>query len=196
VAPFWTSRDKGVDEDARQILVGFSYATGTLENRVLTAVIRWFTGGPATHTFLLVPSSVHGWTTLGANADGVGYIPLDQFIRTRRLVAAFSPRRESLWTGLGELSKDVGAPYNYGGLLGMAYVEAARRWFDLQVSRNPTSERRALFCSQFVAEVVRASGLSLGLHDDPASTLAPEELLNAMLGNPLWEMCPLDRLVA
>lgn len=184
-----------VAERAHPVLVGFSYATGSLENRVLTALIRWFTGGPATHTFLLLPSSLHGWTTLGANADGIGYIPLERFLRTRRLVAAFSPQRESLWTGLEKLRKDVGLPYNYGGLVGMAYVEIARRWFDVQVSHNPTSENRALFCSQFVAEVVRASGLTLGLDDDAASTLSPEALLNAMLKNPgAWRMCTLSEV--
>ena len=168
------------------LYAGFSRSVrGSLWGRWLTWMIAWFTDAGAkgaTHAFLLYHDDKLGWRTLGANSDGVSYISLKQFLATREIVALFLPRTGSpgsLWDGLAVMRKDIGLPYDYSGVVGMAMVEVAYHWFHDRDAKNPLAERRALFCSEFLLDWVRASGFAV-LKGVPVAAVDPERLETAL----------------
>jgi len=161
--------------DARgPIYVGFSTGSGPGSR-----LIRWLTGGGASHVFVAHWSrSWDAWVLLGADfSGGWSYKSMEQFLRVKpgrrrpkhRLVSLYAVP-ESLWDGLRKNVRWLGSPYDLRGLAGMGVVMVAWQLFRRRV-RNPLGGRRAWFCSEIVAQVLRDAGVRLQLapgNMDPA----------------------------
>lgn len=173
------------------LYVGFSHGRGFWRG-TLARIIILFTGGVADHSFLLYRKAGQ-WVTLGANADGVSYIPLRAFVRSHRVVGLFCPVTGSLWSGLQALGDVVGVPYDYTGLIGMAEVEIVRRWFHLEMP-NLIDNPRKWFCSKLTSTVIRRAGYKLGI-TSPANTISPADEMTALLKNPVFKMYPVSDMV-
>lgn len=163
--------------NAQGLYVGFSRSRGGLFSQLLGLLIRFFTGGRVNHALFLYRDEHLGWMTIGANENGVTYLPLEVFLKTRQMVDIFVPAKDpsALWVGLQSLRDDIGKSYNFSGLVGMAGVEIATRWLHLKHASNWLSNPNDLFCSEIVAEVIRRSHFSV-LDGAPADTIAPAAL--------------------
>jgi hypothetical protein len=136
------------------LYIGFSRSTGGPLSRALGWLIRKFTGGTVNHAFFLYfDENVGVWMTLGANANGVTLIPLDEFRKDREIAHLYKPVAGSLWDGVHALHEAIGIGYDFSGLLGMAGVELLRR---LGVTRpvNWLDNPHRLFCSEYCAQVL------------------------------------------
>lgn len=135
------------------VFVGFSFGAGWLSR-----LIRWFTGGKASHAFLLFWDPCFGrWVQLGSEAGG--------WMLTVAPTAnawLYSMPGVDLSAGLRAHADKLGTPYDFGGLLGMAPLMLAWRWFRWKL-RNPLQARGAWFCSEAVADILRDCGVPLTL---------------------------------
>ncbi|HEX9189036.1 MAG TPA: hypothetical protein VGB87_18300, partial [Vicinamibacteria bacterium] len=106
---------------------------------------------------------------------GAGFrvVPFDKFRRHNHVVAVFTPRHP-IDAGLRAAVDWLGESYDARGLVGMAFLLAAR-WLKLRIRRrNFLARTRALFCSEAVARACRASGYP-GFRLDPEAT-SPQDL--------------------
>lgn len=172
------------------LYVGFSRtAGGGFFSRLLGRAIRFFEragSGAPNHAFLLYRDDHLGWMTIGANQNGVTYLPLDAFLRSRSVVKLFTTATPgTLWAGLDALKDDIGKAYNLSGLVGMAPVEIAVHWLHFKHLSNWLSNPHTLFCSEFVAEVIRRAGYQV-LGHEAADVIDPAALCAALNGDPNW----------
>jgi hypothetical protein len=153
------------------LYAGFSAGKG-----LLPWLIRKATGGSVNHAFLLWEDPQVGWVTLGANEDGVSRMLWGEFTLTRTVPAIFMPTdpAKSLWAGLEALKAEIGAKYNIPALVGMSIVEVAAHLFHERVDNPLDFNKREVFCSEFQAQVIRASGFRY-FPNQPADTIDPEE---------------------
>jgi hypothetical protein len=178
------------EQSSNTLYIGFSRSTGGPLSRALGSLIRKFTGGTVNHAFFLYRDAYLGaWMTLGANANGVTLIPLDEFRKDREIVHLWKPVTGSLWDGVRALHDAIGVGYNFSGLVGMAGVELLRR---LGVRRpvNWLNDPHRLFCSEYCAEVIFRSNLpdkNLGhLRFVEPSTIDPALLDSLLAASPAF----------
>jgi hypothetical protein len=140
--------------DVIPIYSGFSITTGSW----LSAAIRWFTDSPDTsHAFLVYWSTEYGcWMTVGANSNGVTELPVWKFESKRRITHLFRPVGFSLLDGLRKHVGDLNKSYAWSALLDMAWISIERR-LRLHPQRNVLELRGELFCSQWIAEIIKDS---------------------------------------
>jgi hypothetical protein len=113
---------------------------------------------------------------------------MDQFLRSRTIVAAYKPADPgtTLWLGLRNLRGKIDAGYDYGALLGMAPVEIARKWFRLRNAKNFLADPRTrLFCSEFTVDVIRAANLPV-LLSESSDTIDPADEMAALDKSLQW----------
>lgn len=156
------------------ISVGFSMRP----RNILSRFIRWVTKSSCSHVWLLVDSETFGTScVLEATEVGIRLIPLSNYIAKGNYVVELVEVSHDLSPGLKEMSKMLGEKYDFTGLFGMAWVYLGRlfkkRW------KNPTNSSEAMFCSEFVAHVLRASSHPDFIDADPAS-LSPQDLLRLL----------------
>lgn len=142
-------------------------------------MIRLFTRAKVSHTFLLLEGdATFGDVVIEAAWCGWRLSTRDAITRgTTRIVALLDPPVPldgALRTALRWLDE----PYNYTGLLGMAWVSVGR-WLGKKW-RNPLRNSRSMFCSEAVTYVLQAAGW--GSDWDPQST-SPEDLYEALGGD-------------
>lgn len=166
-----------------RVYLGFSRSTGGFFARVIGWLIRRATGGKVNHAFFLYYSELAAcWMTLGANARGVGDVPLDEFLHSRQIVDLWLPRDGSFQPAIAELHDKIGVPYNYSGLFFMAVVEIARR-LGVKHPENWLSDPQAEFCSEYCAQAVAraplgkgANALQIGIYRKHSDTIDPAML--------------------
>lgn len=164
----------GLSLNSAALYVGFSRAQD-----FLGSLIRFFTGGTVNHSFLLYKDPHLGWMTVGANANGVTYIPLNAFMQGRTIEALFLPLRGSLWDGLNKMKDDINKRYNYFGIVGESVITLAHRWFHDYTLHNALSDPARLYCSEFTVDVIRACGIPI-LNGSPDNTIDPNEEMEAL----------------
>jgi hypothetical protein len=141
------------------IFVAFYYGAAWYSH-----VISWFTGDGPSHAALVYRDPIFGLVQLGSEAGGWMLMPATEPRRVYRLPGV------DLRVGMLAERHMLGCGYDFGGLLGMSVVMVAWRWLKMKV-RNPTGSRLAWFCSEAVACICRASGMTLDLvpgDTDPA----------------------------
>jgi hypothetical protein len=139
----------------------------------VSRIIRWFTGAAVSHAWLLYYDVDFGQTmVLEATLEGVRIIPYEAFKRHNLIVRVFTPRH-SLKPGLIKAGDTLGEHYDFTGLLGMLWVLFGR-WLRRKW-RNPWIETHAMFCSEFVAQVLQWAAYPDTEHWIPAE-MTPEDL--------------------
>lgn len=144
------------------VAIGFS----TVRKNPISALIRWATGAKASHVWLLV--RLFGVLTV-IEASEKGFIPSMSYARFAKKndVVSVVVVEHDMHVGLSWAAQHFGERYDAAGLFGMLWVMIGswfhRRW------RNPTDDRKALFCSEAIAEVLRRSNYP------GAETFVPQE---------------------
>jgi hypothetical protein len=148
--------------------VGFS----TSKTSWVSKIIRWFTAGRTSHTFLVYHDSDWGREmVMEATQGGYRIVPFEHYKNS--LVAIFTPKH-SIDVGLAKSVDWLGENYDYKGLFGMAWVELGR-WLKRKW-RNPWQSSTSMFCSEAVVRVLQGSSYPGAEQFDPGST-DPETLL-------------------
>jgi len=121
----------------------------------LSRLIRWFTKAPVSHSWILYfDVDFAQEMVLEATLEGVRIIPYEVFKQHNIIVKTFIPEIP-LKQGFAKVGEKLGTLYDFAGLLGMLWVLLGR-WFKRKF-RNPWDNPQALFCSEFVAQVLRWS---------------------------------------
>jgi hypothetical protein len=167
----------GLGVNEWNIRIGFSASSG------IGDLIRLVTGGDVNHAFILYFDPIFQTNlTLGAQSNGLTSEPLFEF--PDQIIHLFEPLNSGFEEGLRVNTKWLDQPYDYAGLLGMSLVEAARAIGHWQIL-NPFLDKQKLFCSEYAAMVIRASGYNI-LPDYQAGTVDPYQLCQAMIARPDW----------
>lgn len=156
------------------VRIGFSTT-----NKLLSRIIRKLTRSRASHAFLVYRDVDFGRDmVMEAVGHGFRLVPYDGFQRRNTIVAEITPAY-SIEQGLRRAVDWLGANYDKGGLVGMAYL-LVLRWLRLRSRsvrlKNPLAASRALFCSEAVARACAWSKYP-GFDLDPEST-TPQDLLD------------------
>lgn len=153
--------------------IGFSTGAG-----LLSRIIRWFSRSSVSHAWLLYYDvDFNRDMVLESTLEGVRIIPFEVFQKHNKIIKVFTPDF-SLKVGLAKAGEILGEQYDFTGLLGMVWVMLGR-WLRKKW-HNPLDSTKGLFCSEFVANVLRWSGAPSTEFWDP-STMTPENLLEYLL---------------
>jgi len=156
------------------------YAAFSRSNEEVGALIRKFTGGDVNHALLIWRDPTFNcWLTLGANANGLTIETLKNFKDQIIHLYAPEPGATGLIVGLQVWANWLNCPYDYAGLIGMSVVEASRLIAHRTVV-NPTLTPHHLFCSEYVKNVIHDSGYVNVLGGQPAGSVDPFELSDAL----------------
>jgi hypothetical protein len=156
----------------RSTLIGFS--TPRSFNPV-SALVRRFTNSEASHCFFLYwDDDFQCDMVLEAHELGFRLITWPRFVKKNRIVEVVEPAY-SLDPGFLKLGEWVGSAYDFGGLIGQAFVQFGR-WCKRKV-RNPLSSPRSMFCSESIARCMQWAGHPDGKNFSPKET-TPQDLLN------------------
>jgi len=121
----------------------------------LSRIIRWFTKAPVSHAWILYYDLDFAQEmVLEATLEGVRIVPYEVFKQHNSVVRVFIPSH-SLKQGFAKVGETLGSTYDFGGLFGMLWVLLGR-WCR-QKLKNPWNKAQAMFCSEFVAQVLRWS---------------------------------------
>lgn len=161
------------------VRVGFSK-----DESWISRLIRRLTKAPCSHAYLIVEDEIiWGRKMLAeASAFGVRVTSLARFQKANTVVADCDCG--NLTQGMHWLADQLGDFYDFGGLLGMAYVllRHALRWTVKKV-KNPLHSPRALFCSELVTRVLQESRYP-GADKLVADCTSPGDLLAFLKGEP------------
>lgn len=109
-----------------------------------------------------------------ASEFGLILTPFDKFRSKNDVIDLIEPSA-SLDTGIKVAGTWLGEGYDFGGLIGTAFVligrALKRKW------RNPFNSTSAMFCSEFVVKVLHASNYPNSEMFD-ASATTPQDLLD------------------
>jgi hypothetical protein len=150
------------------VSIGFSTKRGSF----LSSIIRWATGSKVSHIWIL--SDIFGVPCV-VEASEKGFFPsssLARFEKDNEVVFLF-PVEHDLSEGLRWAANHFGERYDFAGLFGMIRVLLGRlfhrRW------KNPWNNRKALFCAEAIAEVLKRSAYPKSEALRPAD-VGPEDI--------------------
>lgn len=165
--------------DGGLVRIHFTRASG-----LVAWLIRAVTGGSVTHVGLglsdgrIVHADQGGVQVAATMADFLG--------EDRRLAATYETVVEPKIDEAKILEDFVGRPYDYDGLIGALPGVLAWRWWKVRIG-NPLAKDREFFCSEFVCELLKPSGIMPA--KDPG-TLTPAALLRWVSRSPHWAKRP------
>lgn len=153
-----------------QISIGFS--TPRRFNPI-SWLVRKLTGSKASHAwFLYFDADFEMWMVMEAHELGFRLIPFKRFNEQNNVVAVYSTNTP-LDAGLKMAAQWLGTEYDFGGLIGMAWVILGRmlkhKW------RNPLENSHAMFCSEMAVSVLQSSGVGWSKQVEPHET-SPQDL--------------------
>lgn len=146
------------------VRIGFSTT-----NFLLSRLIRKVTGATISHCWFLVDVCGKDFV-LQADFGGITLTPLSRWDKKWKNVQIITPLHainiSKAWNMLGER-------YDYGGLLGCAWVYLGRifkkKW------NNPLDSGHAMWCSEFILSTLQASNYP-GAQDLDLEAVSPEDL--------------------
>lgn len=114
----------------------------------VSGLIRWFTGGRASHVGIQFDED----RVLHADKGGVQISTMQQFLAGgRKILAVYEPKPEQEHLlDLQNALSHVGDKYDYDGLIGYIVPVLSWRWFRVKLG-NPLSDKQQWVCSEFVA---------------------------------------------
>jgi hypothetical protein len=143
------------------IHIGFSTTTG-----VLSRLIRWATGAPVSHCFLVYQCGVFG-SEMVLEASGAGFrvMAWNKFERANKLIAVYRLHRPDpeLLGGMSKLALRLGDAYDTLSLLGFLLFH---------LRRVPFNSRKKLVCSEAIALYLQSVGVPVGR----VSVVTPRDL--------------------
>ncbi|MBN1206247.1 MAG: hypothetical protein JXB05_15125 [Myxococcaceae bacterium] len=155
----------------RTTLIGFS--TPRSFNPV-SLLVRRFTRSECSHCFFLYwDDDFECDMVLEAHELGFRLITWQRFVRKNRIIALVEPAHP-LDSGFLRLGEWVGSAYDFGGLIGQAFVQFGR--FLQRKWRNPFRSSRSMFCSESIARCMQWAEHPDARHFSPKET-APQDLL-------------------
>lgn len=145
----------------------------------LSVLIRKITKSPTSHCFFAfdVVNDKHH-LMLEAGFSGVEFNDYDTYKKSHVIVAEYTlatgpERKEYLNKALDYLDEK----YDFAGLFGGAWVLLGR-WFK-KTWKNPLQSSKAMFCSEYVATVLKEAGHPK-LQDLNPSEVTPKDLLELL----------------
>jgi hypothetical protein len=161
----------------KDVYLGFAYDDSSWISRVIARFQGFASQGskndPLSHVFFLYRDDLFGWVVLGSEARGFYPMPAENWPASYVKHLFLVPE---LGAALASNRGSLGLPYDYPGLLGMAYVEAMRHFFHRSFS-NPLARKGAWFCSAIAAQVFNTA--KEGVLGDP-TRIDPERMLDTM----------------
>ncbi len=135
-------------------------------------LIRWFTKSTVSHVFLQFPV----WGRSCVIESTVGGTRLVLATKARHdVVQEYTFKEQVTKEQLLALMQHLGTPYDYAGILVLAWVRIVWNWFRLKVT-HPSWSSKALKCSELVFLFFG----DIGVHMHTTRELAsPEDLLQA-----------------
>jgi len=128
----------------------------------VSRVIRWFTRAKCSHAFLLLEGTQLGDLVLEAEWCGLKLSTRSALTRGTTRIVDLIEVPPSMYPAvyaatMKALSGALDTPYDYVGLVGMAWV-AFCRWFGKK-RRNPLRSAKSMFCSDaMVALILQPAG--------------------------------------
>lgn len=165
------------DDLADSIYLGFSTT-----NIWLSRLIRAATGSKYSHCWVRHGSAVWGgtWVT-HADWPVVRQWPWKAATAKWTVKQMYRPTFD-IRPALAAVRSDFEARFDVPGLFGMVFVELGLKWFKRRI-HNPLASPKAMFCSEFLAHILKAAALPGTADWDPRS-LSPEDVADYVAAHP------------
>lgn len=154
------------------IKIGFSTTTGPLSR-----LIRWATGAPVSHCFLVYHCGVFG-AEMVLEASGAGFrvMAWSRFEKANKLIAVYRVHKpdDALRGGMTKLAPRLGDAYDTLSLFGFLL----RKLFHLR--RVPFDNRQKLVCSEAIAIYLKSVGVPIRR----INVVTPRDLFELAEGDP------------
>ena len=143
----------------------------------MSRIIRHFTKSEVSHAWLLLDDPLFECQmVMEASEFGLILTPFDKFRSKNDVITVIEPKAQ-LDTGIKAAGAWLGEAYDFGGLIGTAFVLFGRflkrRW------KNPFDSSTAMFCSEFVVKVMQASNYP-GIEVFDAASTTPQDVIDFM----------------
>jgi hypothetical protein len=136
--------------------------------------VRKLTKSRCSHTWLCYWDSEWNMdVVMEAHELGFRLIPFTRFKRENNVVRVVTLRQD-IELGVRWAAKHLGDAYDFGGLLGMAWVLLGRMF--KKRFNNPLQNSHAMFCSEMAVEVLKRSNVTWA-KPLVASEVSPADLL-------------------
>ena len=139
--------------------------------------IRWVFKSPVSHAFIIYKSTEWDWwEAVQINQHGVHKVSARKIIKSGayKSIRAFEPKFD-LWIGVLTKRYFIGRDYDFKGVFAGLLKGLLQRFLGIKIHKLIHSGS-ALFCSEYVAEVIKAAPNAPTLVEPP-SELAPHMLL-------------------
>lgn len=142
-------------------------------------LVRKLTGSTCSHVFFIYRDREFELEmVMEAHELGFRIVPYERFVRENNIVWTCTPKVD-LTEGLKWAAKYLGTAYDFGGLIGMAFVVLARI-FKRRI-KNPLQNSRSMFCSEITVHAIkRGHGWHEkypGLDAMRAASTSPQDLM-------------------
>ncbi len=149
----------------------------------VSRIIRWFTKSKFSHVFLFVTNDpILGDYVLQADTDGVEVTSPARFNFNKNPILKQIIPQSDLRPAIKSCLSLLNDQYDFGGLLGMAFVELQWHLFKRKIANPLHFNKNAFFCSAFVVKVLQEAKWP------GADSLVPEntdvQMLADFLSNP------------
>jgi len=166
-----------------KITIGVSKTKGLFE-----WLIRKVTKSVVNHAFIIYQSSTwqSDWA-VQVDTKGVRLLPVSKVLHKAKAYKLYVAKGIDLSVGLRESQGLIGLQYDYMGVLGFL-VYLWRKRFSFKAARNVLHRKDAMFCSEFVATVLRNAGAP-GAEDLIPSCTSPRDIMEYLDHEPDLYQC-------
>jgi hypothetical protein len=148
---------------------------------IMAALTRWVTACPANHVYIEAWVFGRKMVFEATTDDGVRLVPSTE--RLEQMVIAYRCTFDTE-LGLNKIAGLLGKPYDYWGVLPIAVIKLAWRWFRLHVGRRWQWSTRAIKCSELAAIFFLGSRLKIDQLN--AELAAPSDVMKFCSMRPGW----------
>lgn len=149
--------------------------SGNWFDKLLSWLIRKFTGGNYSHAWLLHKSNDYKTNLIiHATSGGVKVVEADKVLKRWKFWKLFKYAPKGLENALPSMAKYLGNDYDYGALIFFSWVIIAKNWFKKKV-KNPWRDPKAMICSEFVTILLQKANVQGAGLLDPETT-SPKDL--------------------
>lgn len=176
-------REVGVNESVQvpfRVMVCLS-ATDQWYGRL----IRWATRSRVNHAFVAFKmDEFKQWMAIQIDERGVVITTLKDVLDETVYVDGFTCERD-LWAGVLKQMRMFGWRYDWLGVVGFAWKILLYRLFRVDI-RNAMQQKAALFCSEFVSQILKNVGEDLGRPEEVTPMMILQALSLHVLRNEGW----------
>lgn len=165
------------------------YVAFTASKSFYARAIRFLTKSQVNHSLILFKDSNFGDNLFAIQVDRRGVVIVDGnpvLYKDKILTEIYKPKdTNALWDGMCRSMKYIGSKYDWFGILGFLIKLVFMRVLRQNIN-NPIHRKGELFCSEYVATVLKRGKLKVNNKYFVPENTSPGNLRKEIINDPQW----------